>query len=349
MESFAVSENGCVAAVVVNYCTPELTLQCIEALRKERSEDLSLKVLVVDGASPDGSGDLLEGKLAGDKLDGWLELIKLDFNGGFGWANNQAILRIAKEADPPEFIYLVNPDAEVKTGAICALRTALRATPNCAAAGSQLLNSDGTLASSAFRFPNTAREFISGARSAKLQSILRIKPLVQEAGSIEAEWVTGASVMFRSEALCQCGLFDDGFFLYYEEVELMWRLRKAGWRVLHVSGSRVLHVGAASTGLHEECGDKPLPPYWFRSRLRFFALCYGRSSGAAANIAWLLGFALYLFKALIRRRLASVEFRELKGIWESGLLPSREDGTRSITRWTDHPGHPPAWSRNANG
>jgi GT2 family glycosyltransferase len=178
---------------------------------------------------------------------------------------------------------------------------------------------------------------------------LRISPLVLEPGSVEADWVTGASVMFRSEALRQCGLFDDGFFLYYEEVELMWRLKKAGWRILHVPESKVLHIGAASTGLNDIGVDKQLPPYWFRSRLRFFTLSYGSMAGICANVAWLFGFTLCLARSLLRRGSSGTNLQELKGMIRNGLLPTREDRLPSVVSATAPSDVPPAWSRYDDG
>src|SRR5206468_12119595 len=105
-------------------------------------------------------------------------------------------------------------------------------------------------AASAFRFPSAGRELTGAARSEKLGRVLGIAPLVIEAGhSVEVDWVTGASVLLRSEALRDVGLFDDGFFLYFEEVELMHRFHSNGWTVRHVPRSRVVHREGSATGL----------------------------------------------------------------------------------------------------
>ena len=77
---------------------------------------------------------------------------------------------------------------------------------------------------------------------------------------MEVDWTTGASVMFRSEALGQTGLFDEGFFLYHEELELMWRLRRAGWTIAFEPRSRVRHVGGVTTGMGSQHSAAPVEP-----------------------------------------------------------------------------------------
>ena len=207
--------GAAVAVVIVNYRTPELTMRCVAALRSERELLPRLRAIVVDGGSADRSAEELANALAAPEYEKWVTFLPLSINGGFGWANNQAILGLSREVSPPEFIHLVNPDAEIEGGAVARLVEELQTNERCGAAGSQLLTEAGIPAGSAFRFPSAAREFIGAAQSAKLARLLGIAPTVVWAGR-EVDWVTGASVMFRSAALRETGLFDDGFFLYFE-------------------------------------------------------------------------------------------------------------------------------------
>ena len=92
--------------------------------------------------------------------------------------------------------------------------------------------------------------------------------------------------MLRAEALRETGLFDDGFFLYYEEVELMHRLHGAGWTIRHVPQSRVVHIEGASTGVGAATVEEPLPAYWYQSRRRYFALVR-RPGRSAVRQPWL--------------------------------------------------------------
>jgi N-acetylglucosaminyl-diphospho-decaprenol L-rhamnosyltransferase len=332
------------AIVIVNYRTPEMTLANVAALAGERAKIPDLRVVVVDGGSGDGSADSLRAGLA--RYD-WVELLALELNGGFGWANNQAMLHLLQGAAPPEFIHLLNPDAVIVPDAVVMLRGAMLANPSCAAAGSQLLNGDGTKAGCAFRFPTVAREFFRGAQMNRIGQALGLSDgIMRPDGPTEVEWVTGASVMLRAEALRQVGLFDTGFFLYFEEVELMHRLTRSGWTVRYVPDSRVLHIGGAATGmanaeLHERAS---IPDYMFVSRRRFFTRAYGAGRARNATLAWLAGNLMLrtvkLFGILKERPSADAE---RSGMRRHGIVPNALDRTPAVTRWDDPPGLPPSW------
>jgi GT2 family glycosyltransferase len=329
-----------VAVVTVNYRTPELTKRCMAAVAKEREKLPLLRAVVVDGGSGDGSAAELAEALAQPDYVDWVEFLPLPINGGFGWANNQAILTLARQPQPPEFVHVLNPDTEVMPGAIAALIEDLQANADCAAAGSLLIAPEGQLAACAFRFPSPGREFVSASQSEVLGRLLGVARTVVDAKhGCEVDWVTGASVMFRADALRATGLFDDGFFLYFEEVELMHRLRAAGWTVRHVPTSLVFHVEGAATGLG---AARPLPGYWYGSRRRYFALTGGAVVTGAANLAWAGGRLVAMAKKAMRR------FNNRSGahaadLLRFGLWPRREDRRPSAPAWGDPPGKLPAW------
>ena len=331
-----------IAVVIVNYRTPDLTMRCLSALLDELPVIPDLRAVVVDGGSADGSAAELAEGIAQDEYRDWVSFLPLELNGGFGWANNQAILKLAREEREPDFIYLLNPDAEVMHGAVRALIEELKRHPRCAAAGSQLLNPDGSFAASAFRFPSIGREFINAAQSEKLGRLLGVSStVVQAKESLEVDWVTGASVMLRAEALRESGLFDDGFFLYFDEVELMHRLRTRCWTVRHVPESRVVHAEGSSTGLGSP--SRSLPRSWYQSRQRYFALTRGSAGAVAANLAALAGSAVAGLKRLGGRSPARRSAR-VSDLVRSGLWPSALDRRPSAPAWNDVSGRPPAWT-----
>jgi GT2 family glycosyltransferase len=328
-------------AVIINYRTPDLVLQCLSSLLPERSWFPQLRAIVVDGGSGDSSAVKLVDTVGRAEFKEWVTFLELPINGGFGWANNQAILGLAAGDSPPDFIYLLNPDAQVSKGALAALVRELQSYPRAGAAGSQLLTADGRPGGSAFRFPSAGREFISAAQSEKLGRVFGIAPVVINLeGNSSVDWVTGASVLFRSEALRETGLFDDGFFLYFDEVELLHRMRRRGWLVRHVPDSLVTHIEGASTGIGSASDPRPWPEYWYRSRRRYFGLTGGRKGLIAANLAWAVGRLASVPVTLIRRK--------RKGRTRaSGVLlplwPAHEEVTASFPRFGDAPGNPPAW------
>ncbi len=286
----------------------------------------------------------LQAFLESSEIGGWTELLALDFNGGFGWANNQAMLHRAGRLPP--YIYLLNPDTEVEPGAITALARVLNERDDVAAVGSQLIEVDGALSASAFSFPSIASEFVRGSQTFALSRLLGIAPVAHdlEHGG-EVDWVTGASVMFRRDALEQTGLFDDGFFLYFEEVELMHRVKRAGWKIWFEPSSRVRHIGGASTGVNQPQFADAKPSYWFRSRQRYFVRTQGRGHAFLANLAWLAGF----FLVGLPRSAVSSKCRsrllpgELTGIFRARLWPQRSVSTAAIPDISSAPGRMPIW------
>lgn len=335
------------AIVIVNYRTADYTIRCVDALLAEREKAGPFEVVVVDGNSNDGSAETLMAHFAQPQWRDWVSVLPLDMNGGFGWANNQAMLRLLQRPTPPTYIQLLNPDTLIEPGAISALLDVIAANPKVGAVCSRLLEPDGTPAGSAFRFPSPGREFVRGSGLAKLGTLLGIAPmLVERADPGPADWLTGASVLFRAEALRASGLFDDGFFLYFEEVELMHRMGRAGWDLWFVPASRVTHIAGASTGVASgaQTSVKPLPAYRYEARRRYFMVTGGRAGLMAANIAWLTGHAIQLVLRPIRGARYDAIPRELPMTLRHSFWPGRKDRRRSITRWDEPPGRAPGWT-----
>ena len=337
-----------VAVVIVNYRTPGLTVKCLAALQQERSAFRDLKVMVVDGGSGDGSAEELATVIGRREFAEWVTLLALPLNGGFGFANNQAIQRLMKADEQLRYIHVLNPDAEVEPGAVRALADYLNNHPQAGAVGSQLLDLGGAPTGSAFTFPSLRGEFSRGARTAILDRLLRVPPMVIEVShATDVDWTTGASVMFRAEALRHVGLFDEGFFLYHEEVELMWRLRQAGWSVAWEPRSRVRHVAGAATGIQDVGRNLPIlprkPAYWFRSRTRLFTLARGRSFAWLAFVAWLLGYCVWFFRRCIGlgNRAAPIDHALRDHL--SNSIPTRRDAMPAVRKWNDPLEGPPAW------
>lgn len=336
-----------IAAVIVNYRTPQLVLQCLEALAFERTAFPDLRAIVTDNGSADGSATFLAAELEKMPFAAWVSFMPLALNGGFGWGNNQAILHLLQSDEPPDAIYLLNPDTRVEPGALAALVRDMERRSDAGAVGSQLLHQDGSLAGSAFRFPSVAREFARGLGIGAVERILRIQPMLVPYGERgPVDWVTGASVLLRSEALRIAGLFDTGFFLYFEEVELMHRLRRHGWIAYHCPESRVVHIAGASTGVVDGklAGNRMPPDYVFHSRHRYFALTGGKLRPLFADLAWLLGEGLArIVWAILPVHSAQDSRAERQTILRLGLGGDAELGSPAIARATDASGTSPAW------
>jgi len=340
-----------VAVVIVNYRTPDLSLAALRSVWAERAQVPGLQALLVDGGSGDGSADRLRDALE-TAPDPDTELLPLPVNGGFGHANNQALGRLAAAPHPPAYVCLLNPDARLLPGSLDRLVGLLEQRPDVAAVGAQLQGEDGTRQGSAFRFPTIRGEFCRGAGTDLLRRLLRQpQPVAERSEAGPVPWVTGAAVLFRMAALAEVGLFDTGFFLYFEEVELMHRLRAAGWDIWHDPDARVIHAGGGSTdiqwgpdGFHKRAA---LPAYWYASRRRYFGRTGGRARVVAAGLAFLAGRAIWQARVLVQRRRDGFPLRTSRDTARLSLWPRRADGIGHVGRLDDVPGRLPGWMVDA--
>jgi len=295
-----------VAVVIVNYRTPDLTVDCLRSLAPEvAATPGGAAVLVTDNASGDGSAERIAAAIRDNGWADWASLIPLPRNGGFAYGNNAAIREALCWPQPPRYVLLLNPDTLVRPGAVRELAAFLDAHPRAGIAGSRLEFPDATPQSAAFRFPSILSELDAGLRiglvTRLLANVIVAPPPPPDAR--RTDWVSGASFMVRREVLESVGLLDEGYFMYYEELDLCLRASRAGWECWHVPASRVVHLIGQSSGINTP--DKPrkrMPAYWFESRRRYFLKNHGWPYAAAADAARIATFAAWrLGRALLRR------------------------------------------------
>lgn len=286
-----------VAIVIVNYRTPDLVIDCLKSLLDEADSDraaLELCIFIGDAQSGDGSTETISQFIRSAGLGNAL-CYDIGQNGGFAFGNNH-ILHSHVLTDPDiDYVHFLNPDTYIHRGAVQSLVRFLRDNPTVGVAGSRLENPDASLRAYAFRFPAPWREFFRGLRLGALDQALP-SAAVTLAGlkeTREVDWVTGASFMVPRQVLDEVGLMDPDYFLYFEEVDFMARIRAAGYQVWHVAESRVVHLAGQATGMR--AGDPPrrLPSYWFHSRFKFFCDRYGWARAVLANLLFLTGDAIY--------------------------------------------------------
>lgn len=327
--------NG-LAVIIVNYRTPDLAIACIAAIEEARRTFPDLRVVAVDGGSGDGSAERIADAIATNGWREWVTPLPLAVNGGFAFANNQAIAALARDGAMPEAIALINPDARVRPGALEAMAALLDREPGAGAVGALLVHEDGRPQSSAFQFPSIRGEFCRGARTAAIERLLRVPPThVHADHAVEVPWVTGAAVMLRTAALRQTGLFDDGFFLYFEETDLMRRLRRAGWSIWHEPAAHVVHAGGAATQIRDPGTGLPrakrMPRYWYESHRRYFALAGGGGAAIAAGLAFFAGHAIWQARRIVSPRLGEGRTeRSARDLFAFGWWPSRRDVTAAV-------------------
>lgn len=287
--------------IIVNFRTPDMTIEAAEAALTAM-EGVPGGITIVDNDSGDGSFARMSQEAA---RRGWPEgrvaVVDSGHNGGFGAGNNFAIRRGLPGGGRADLVYLLNSDAQPHRDAIRALIDWLAAHPQAGIACSRLQGSDGVLHPTAFRFPSAASEFEGACRSGPVTRLLRnrIVPMPQPVRSGPVDWSAGASMMIRQDVLDRTGLFDETFFLYFEETDLCLRAAAAGWQTHYVLESLVTHIGSVSTGMKNW---ERVPDYWYASRHHYFRKHHGTMGATAATAAHLAGGALWRLRCLLQRR-----------------------------------------------
>jgi GT2 family glycosyltransferase len=293
-----------VCVIIVNYRTPALTVDCLRSLEAEVRTIGACRVVVVDNASPDDSAAVIAQAIADNNWGGWAEFRPLEKNLGFA-AGNNAVLQRELDSNPPDFFWLLNPDTVVRPGSLRPLLDYLQSHPHVGIVGSRLEDPDGTPQRSAFRFLTPASEFEQSTRFGITTWLLRpwqMAPPVRETPH-PTDWVAGASMLVRREVFETAGLMDDRYFLYFEEVDFCLAARRAGWRCWYVPESRVVHLVGQSSGVTDtRAAPKPLPPYWFDSRRRYFRKNYGKLYSFSADLAWAIGWSLWRLRRRLQRK-----------------------------------------------
>lgn len=291
--------------VIVNYRTADLTVDCLRSLNDEVNTLQDVNVVVTDNDSGDDSPTQIQQAIKDNNWDTWASLMPLDRNGGFAYGNNQAIQPVLHSDTPPDFVLLLNPDTVIRPGAVSRLIEFMHENPKVGIAGSRLEDPDGTPQRSAFRFPTTRSELDDGLRLGLVSRLLRNKcvaPPVRD-DQHPTDWVAGASMIVRRQVFQDAGLMDEGYFMYYEEVDFCLRARRAGWPCWYVPDSHVVHlVGQASGVTVKNTRPKRRPDYWFDSRRRYFVKNHGLLHAAITDAAWALGYATYRLRRLIQRK-----------------------------------------------
>ena len=256
---------------IVNTNSRALLLACLESLAGTDAE-----IVVLDNASEDGSADAARERFPD------VRVIAQAYRAGFG-ANHNTVIR----ATTGRYVYVLNEDTTAGDWGFEALTAYLDDHPRVAALGPRIVYPDGRLQDSAWRFPTPLVSTVSLATLGRLG-------VTQSRGDEPraVDWVMGAAVLLRREALDEVGLFDEDFFLYSEEVDLQARLHRAGWDVHYFPGVSVVHHESQFSA---DIPERRINEMW-RSRHRYWQKHH---SGAGARIAALATGAQYATRAAV--------------------------------------------------
>lgn len=294
-----------ISVIIVNFGTAALAIEAVESVRAQRHGDRSVDIHLVDNASPGDDAKILT---EAHRTRQWGEQVTLYLettNHGFGRGNNLVFQNLRTQQKEPNKVFLLNPDARLDNDALDILACVIDSNPRIACAGAAVINQNGVRATAAFRFPSVFSEFsdsLSFGPVARLFSDFTV-PLPADLSTQRVDWVTGAAVMFRWEALKQVNGFDPDYFLYFEEVDLMRRLAERGWATWHVAEAVVCHIEGAATNVQSHAKKRRVrPDYWYDSWLAYHVKSRGKLGAWACASARLCGWSLNTLLCAIRRR-----------------------------------------------
>lgn len=294
-----------VLVVIVNFQTARLVVDCLQSLADERSRHPGLRVAVVDNPGGDDSAAQLRSAIAANQWQDWVELLAMPRNGGFAYGVNAGVQPALNSPNPPDAFLLLNPDTYIRPGAVADLSDYLAAHQDVGMVGSRLEDADGTPQHSRFRFPSIATTLDEGLQLGIVTRLLgdRITcpPLVDTPHEID--WLSGACMLIRREVFAQVGPFDEGYFLYFEELDFSRRAHDQGFRSHYVPRARVVHLVGQSTGVTvRDRRPERRPGYWFTSRSRYYRKHHGRLYKLAADLTFVVARLGYHAHRLIRMR-----------------------------------------------
>jgi hypothetical protein len=289
--------------VIVNYNTRELLRGCLASLRASVSPP-TLRVIVVDNCSRDDSAAMVRSAFPE------VEIIEAERNGGFAYGNNVGLRAAGFGADAPaaalpRHVLLLNPDTVVPPSALRVMVDYLDAHPDVGAVGPKVVREDGTLDKACRRsFPTPEVSFYRLTGLGKLfprsRRFARYNLTYLDVDALaEVDALVGAFMLMCGAALQQAGLLDEAFFMYGEDLDLCYRIKQAGWRIIYNPAVTLLHIkGAAS----RKTSRRAIIAFYDAMRI-FHHKHYRATSSPLVNVAVDAGVWLLRETALLRDRL----------------------------------------------
>lgn len=231
-------ETPDLSVVIVAYNGRELTLATLRSARAALG-GIACQWLLVDNGSTDGTADAVEREFADVR-------VFRAANRGFAAGNNVALPHARGR-----YVLLLNPDVEIERGTFAELLAALDARPEVGLASVIQKASDGSLLASIRRFPTVTRNLAAATGATRLTPLRRLQELDEDFDAYTRErsvdWLVGAFLCARREAVAQVGPLDERFFLYAEETDWCLRFRALGWDVRHLPVMTIVHHEGDST------------------------------------------------------------------------------------------------------
>ena len=296
------------AIIVLNFRTPDYTVECLESLARERASFPGFTVVLVDNASGDDSVPRIQAWLDAHGRPPWIEFRPQAKNHGFAGGNNVAVREVLAWPQPPRYVLLLNSDTVVHPGCLAASVARMDADPGIGLYSCMLFNRDGTVQNVCRKFPHPLRETFRALGLPYLAPALFGWADLEDKGwdrrttAREVEWIGGAFMLIRREVLEKIGSLDEGFFFYGEDCEFCHRAWKAGYRVFFDPAGSITHYGGGSSDATRMRNRRREILTW-KARFLTQRKCYGPLAAAWIRGVYIFSFASrkLLFTLLGRR------------------------------------------------
>ena len=313
-----------ISIVIVSFNTQDLTRRCLHAVQAH-TRDVHCEVLVVDNASTDGSADMIAREFPEATL------IRQPVNTGFAGGNNPGMAQAKGR-----YILLLNSDAFLAPGVLSSCLQCMDKTPRVGILGCRLTNPDGSLQPSARSLPGPINKALH------ISGLAARFPASRIFGKIDytwwdhrtprcVGWVVGAFFMIRRETMDEIGFLDDGYFLYFEEIDYCLSARRASWDVLFFPGASVVHLGGQSTlktpGRISSQGRQSLA-IRIASEFRYYLKCHGPLRLFAAISVE------YLWNGIVRLRHTLVPRKDSRDKKSDAAAVMQQIATEFVRTWT---------------
>jgi len=227
--------------IIVSWNVKKVLIDCLRSIEENPASE-PFEVVLVDNASSDGTVKSIRDKFPD------VVVIANSQNRGFAAANNQGI-----EKARGEYIFLLNPDTIVQLNSLNILIEFMDKNEDVGICGPQLLNQDGTVQPSVRGFP-TFRGALYRHTAFRHLRIFKneykkwLMKGFDHKTQTDVDQVMGAALMVRRSVIDRIGVMDERFFMYYEEVDLCYRIKQAGWRIVFTPEAKITHLGGKSSG-----------------------------------------------------------------------------------------------------
>ncbi len=253
------------SVIIVSWNVKELLDRCLTTLRKEIEQtEVQANVWVVDNASSDQTATMVR------QSHPWVHLDVCTENLGYVRGNNR-VMKYLMQAKSPDYIWLLNPDTVIQPDTLRIMLDFFQTHPQAGLIGPQLQNPDGSLQDGAFRFPDILQPLFDFGLIPQRFYYTRWNgrypaQAYAKGDPFPIDHPLGAAMMARSAAIREVGLLDEEFFMYCEEIDWAWRMRKAGWGAWMLPAAKVIHYSGASA----KQAQAQTTAYLWESRARLY-------------------------------------------------------------------------------